>query len=120
MIDAEQSWVQFAADNKIKGGVKLVRGTYLEEEIINRERAIGSVFSKKEEKDYNYNFAVKYIDENTFDIESNASGHCGKCKIKLISGEVHLDHSGGISREDISSGYILACCSFPKGNIEIS
>ena len=48
-----------------------------------------------------------------------ASGHCGRCKIKLISGEVKLDHSGGISREDIGKGFILACCSFPKGNIEI-
>ncbi|MBD2797899.1 2Fe-2S iron-sulfur cluster binding domain-containing protein [Xenorhabdus sp. 18] len=78
------------------------------------------------------------IGENTFDIESSetilqcayrnninlkyhcASGHCGKCKVKIISGEVHLDHSGGISREDIALGYTLACCSFPKENIEIS
>ncbi|PHM48853.1 proline dehydrogenase family protein [Xenorhabdus miraniensis] len=53
-----------AVGNKIKVGVKLVRGAYLEEEIINHERAIGSVFSKKEETDYNYNVAVKYIAEN--------------------------------------------------------
>ncbi|MDR0217728.1 MAG: 2Fe-2S iron-sulfur cluster binding domain-containing protein [Enterobacteriaceae bacterium] len=48
-----------------------------------------------------------------------ASGHCGKCKIKLKVGEVDLRHSGGISREDISLGYILACCSYPKSDIEI-
>ncbi|MDX8001087.1 antibiotic biosynthesis protein CarD [Xenorhabdus sp. Reich] len=53
-----------AIDNKIKVGVKLVRGAYLEEETINHERSIGSFFSKKEETDYNYNVAVKYISEN--------------------------------------------------------
>ncbi|MBH2547974.1 2Fe-2S iron-sulfur cluster binding domain-containing protein [Serratia marcescens] len=48
-----------------------------------------------------------------------AAGHCGRCKVKLISGDVKLDHSGGISRENIAKGFILACCSFPKGDIEI-
>lgn len=48
-----------------------------------------------------------------------AAGHCGRCKVRLISGEVQLEHSGGISREDIFKGFILACCSFPKGDIEI-
>lgn len=48
-----------------------------------------------------------------------AAGHCGKCKVKLISGEVILDHSGGISRDNIEKGFILACCSIPKGDIEI-
>ncbi|CAI1791936.1 2Fe-2S iron-sulfur cluster-binding protein [Serratia plymuthica] len=77
------------------------------------------------------------IGDNKFDIMSNetilecayrngieikyhcASGHCGKCKVKLISGEVTLDHSGGISRDNIEKGFILACCSIPKGDIEI-
>ncbi|NDK97596.1 carbapenem biosynthesis protein CpmE [Photorhabdus bodei] len=77
------------------------------------------------------------IGNDSFDISSNetilkcaynngvklkyhcASGYCGKCKVKLISGEVNLDHSGGISRDKISSGYILTCCSYPKSNIEI-
>ncbi|MEY0598266.1 2Fe-2S iron-sulfur cluster binding domain-containing protein [Providencia rettgeri] len=48
-----------------------------------------------------------------------AAGHCGKCKVKLISGEVKLDHSGGISKEDIANGFILTCCSFAKGDIQI-
>lgn len=48
-----------------------------------------------------------------------ASGYCGKCKVKLISGEVKLNHSGGISRDEIATGFILTCCSFPKGNVEI-
>ncbi|KAB7894853.1 2Fe-2S iron-sulfur cluster binding domain-containing protein [Rouxiella sp. S1S-2] len=48
-----------------------------------------------------------------------ASGHCGKCKIKLISGNVILRHSGGISKEDIDLGYILTCCSTPISHVEI-
>ncbi|WP_245737352.1 2Fe-2S iron-sulfur cluster-binding protein [Xenorhabdus japonica] len=48
-----------------------------------------------------------------------ASGYCGKCRVKLVSGKVNLEHSGGISREKISEGYILTCCSYPISNIEI-
>ncbi|MBD2797900.1 proline dehydrogenase family protein [Xenorhabdus sp. 18] len=53
-----------AIDNKIKVGVKLVRGAYLEEETKNPERSIGTFFSKKEVTDDNYNAAVRYIAEN--------------------------------------------------------
>ncbi|AKH63551.1 MULTISPECIES: carbapenem biosynthesis protein CpmE [Photorhabdus] len=77
------------------------------------------------------------IDDDTFNISSDetilkcaykngvklkyhcASGYCGKCKVKLISGEVNLEHAGGISRDKISDGYILTCCSYPMSNIEI-
>lgn len=40
-------------------------------------------------------------------------GVCGTCKIRKLSGNVHMVHSGGISDEDIEAGYILACCSRP-------
>ena len=46
-------------------------------------------------------------------------GLCGTCKVKKISGEVHMVHNGGISEEDIEEGYILACCSNPMGRVEI-
>lgn len=46
-------------------------------------------------------------------------GLCGTCKIKKVSGEVHMVHNGGISDEDIADGYILACCSHPMGRIEV-
>lgn len=46
-------------------------------------------------------------------------GLCGTCKIRKISGEVHMVHNGGISDEDIEDGYILACCSHPMGAIEV-
>ncbi|VDS08146.1 3-ketosteroid-9-alpha-hydroxylase reductase subunit [Paracoccus haematequi] len=46
-------------------------------------------------------------------------GLCGTCKIRKISGEVHMVHNGGISDEDIEEGYILACCSHPLGPIAV-
>jgi ferredoxin-NADP reductase len=47
-------------------------------------------------------------------------GVCGTCKIRKLSGEVHMVHSGGISEEDIEEGYILACCSHPMGRVEVA
>ncbi len=46
-------------------------------------------------------------------------GICGSCKIRKLSGEVHMVHNGGITPEDIEAGYILACCSQPLGKISI-
>ncbi|WP_295046413.1 hybrid-cluster NAD(P)-dependent oxidoreductase [uncultured Paracoccus sp.] len=46
-------------------------------------------------------------------------GLCGTCKIKKVSGEVHMVHNGGISDDDIADGYILACCSHPLGPIAV-
>ena len=46
-------------------------------------------------------------------------GLCGTCKVKKLSGEVHMVHNGGISDEDIADGYILACCSKPKGEVAV-
>ncbi|ELQ9311975.1 2Fe-2S iron-sulfur cluster binding domain-containing protein [Serratia marcescens] len=48
-----------------------------------------------------------------------ASGSCGVCKVRLTSGRVSMDHSGGISRHDIVDGYILPCCAVPCSNLEI-
>ncbi len=47
-------------------------------------------------------------------------GLCGTCKVKKLSGEVHMVHNGGISDEDIEGGYILACCSHPMGKISVA
>ncbi|KUP91913.1 hybrid-cluster NAD(P)-dependent oxidoreductase [Tritonibacter horizontis] len=46
-------------------------------------------------------------------------GVCGTCKIKKLSGEVHMVHNGGISEDDIEAGYILACCSNPIGKVSV-
>ncbi|MGB0904163.1 MAG: flavin reductase family protein, partial [Mangrovicoccus sp.] len=46
-------------------------------------------------------------------------GVCGTCKIKKISGDVHMVHNGGITEDEIEEGYILACCSQPMGNVTL-
>jgi ferredoxin-NADP reductase len=40
-------------------------------------------------------------------------GLCGTCIIMKTSGEVAMQHQGGITDDDIAAGYILACCSRP-------
>lgn len=41
------------------------------------------------------------------------AGMCGTCKVKKTAGDVTMAHNGGITDEEIASGYILACCSHP-------
>ena len=46
-------------------------------------------------------------------------GICGTCKVLKLGGEVEMDHNGGITDEDVAEGYILSCCSVPKGDVRI-
>ncbi|MGX1101035.1 2Fe-2S iron-sulfur cluster-binding protein [Amorphus sp. MBR-141] len=46
-------------------------------------------------------------------------GVCGTCKVKKLSGQVHMVHNGGITDEDVAAGYVLACCSNPIGRVTI-
>ncbi|MFD2173551.1 MULTISPECIES: hybrid-cluster NAD(P)-dependent oxidoreductase [Rhodobacter] len=46
-------------------------------------------------------------------------GLCGTCKVKKTEGEVQMVHNGGISDDEIAAGYILACCSRPRGAVAV-
>ncbi|MET3792291.1 ferredoxin-NADP reductase [Aquamicrobium terrae] len=46
-------------------------------------------------------------------------GLCGTCKVKKLSGEVEMNHNGGILDDEIADGFILACCSKPLCDLEI-
>lgn len=46
-------------------------------------------------------------------------GVCGTCRVKKLSGEVQMVHNGGITEQDIKDGFILACCSQPRGRVSI-
>jgi len=46
-------------------------------------------------------------------------GVCGTCKVKKVSGEVHMVHNGGISDKEVEEGYVLACCSKPIGDVDL-
>lgn len=47
------------------------------------------------------------------------SGLCGTCKTRKLSGEVEMNHNGGILDEEIAGGFILACCSRPLTPMEV-
>ncbi|MER9546981.1 2Fe-2S iron-sulfur cluster-binding protein [Mesorhizobium sp. M0437] len=44
-------------------------------------------------------------------------GVCGTCRIAKLSGEVVMDDLGGLTLDDKSAGYVLACCSRPQGDV---
>ena len=46
-------------------------------------------------------------------------GLCGTCKSKLVTGEVTMNHAGGIRQREIDQGQILLCCSTPRGDLVI-
>ena len=46
-------------------------------------------------------------------------GACGTCKTRLISGQVDMDHTGGIRPREIAQGQILLCCSTPTTDLVV-
>ncbi|MDN2664023.1 MOSC domain-containing protein [Psychromonas sp. 14N.309.X.WAT.B.A12] len=46
-------------------------------------------------------------------------GKCGRCKTKLLSGEVKVLNNQGMFKEEIEDGYVLACSCIPKTDISI-
>lgn len=49
-----------------------------------------------------------------------ASGMCGTCRVKHVSGEITMQHAGGLSTAEEAAGWILACSSRPNGDVEIT
>jgi len=48
------------------------------------------------------------------------AGMCGRCKVKLESGEVEQLASDGLTSDEKQQGYILACSCVPKTDLVIS
>ncbi|GAC49256.1 hybrid-cluster NAD(P)-dependent oxidoreductase [Gordonia aichiensis] len=46
-------------------------------------------------------------------------GLCGSCKVTKTSGDVVMNHQGGIHRREIEQGKILLCCSEPLSPVVI-
>ncbi|MFT2109935.1 FAD-binding oxidoreductase [Marinomonas sp. 2405UD68-3] len=44
-------------------------------------------------------------------------GICGTCKVLVKSGETQMEHNGGITDEDVESGYVLSCCTVPLSDV---
>lgn len=49
----------------------------------------------------------------------NGSKSCGKCKVKLLSGEVNQEVSTHLTDEDKENGYVLSCCSTIMSDLEV-
>lgn len=50
---------------------------------------------------------------------SCSQGMCGTCKTVLLSGDVDMQHNGGIRPREIAAGKVLICCSKPLGNVAL-
>jgi len=50
---------------------------------------------------------------------SCGEGVCGTCKLTKLSGEVDMEHGGGIRPREIRENKILACCSTPLGDVVV-
>lgn len=50
---------------------------------------------------------------------SCTEGVCGTCKTTLLSGEVDMQHQGGIRPREVDQGKFLPCCSTPQGDLQI-
>lgn len=50
---------------------------------------------------------------------SCSQGMCGTCKISKLSGEVEMNHNGGIRPREVAAGKILACCSKPLTDLSL-
>lgn len=48
---------------------------------------------------------------------SCSTGLCGTCKTRKVSGEVLMQHKGGIRPREIEQGWILPCCSTPLSDV---
>ncbi|GAB90912.1 hybrid-cluster NAD(P)-dependent oxidoreductase [Gordonia rhizosphera] len=46
-------------------------------------------------------------------------GLCGSCKVRKVSGDVVMNHQGGIRPREIAQGKILLCCSEPLSPVVI-
>jgi ferredoxin-NADP reductase len=46
-------------------------------------------------------------------------GVCGTCKSTLVSGNVLMDHQGGLRRREIDQNKILLCCSTPTTDLVV-
>ena len=50
---------------------------------------------------------------------SCSQGMCGTCKLPKLSGEVEMNHNGGIRPREVAAGKILACCSKPLSDLSL-
>ena len=53
------------------------------------------------------------------DAPCSGNGSCGKCRVKILSGEVDGLQTGHISDEEFAEGWRLSCCTKPLSDLEV-
>ena len=53
------------------------------------------------------------------DAPCSGNGTCGKCRIRLVSGELESEHTRHISDEEYGQGWRLACASVPVTDVVV-
>ncbi len=53
------------------------------------------------------------------DAPCSGNGSCGKCRVKLVEGEVESRMTRHISEEEYKEGWRLSCCSAVSGNVTV-
>ena len=53
------------------------------------------------------------------DAPCSGNGSCGKCRVKVVSGQVKSEKSIHISDDEYSRGIRLACCTYADGDIVV-
>jgi len=46
-------------------------------------------------------------------------GICGKCRLRIVEGKTRTESRGNLDPKDVTRGIVLACQTFPGGNISI-
>jgi uncharacterized 2Fe-2S/4Fe-4S cluster protein (DUF4445 family) len=46
-------------------------------------------------------------------------GVCGKCRVRILEGSSRIESTGKLRKKDIEENFVLACKTFPEGNILI-
>jgi ferredoxin-NADP reductase len=50
---------------------------------------------------------------------SCSSGVCGTCRTRKVTGDVEMNHGGGLRPREVAQGWILPCCSKPLSDMEL-
>ena len=53
------------------------------------------------------------------DAPCSGNGSCGKCRVKLVSGEVEGLQTSHISNEEYADGWRLSCCTYARSDVTV-
>ncbi|ODS23988.1 hypothetical protein AB835_06165 [Candidatus Endobugula sertula] len=94
---------------------------------VNPESKKSIVISNRNQKAYFHDHQsalslLEILEDNGINVKSNCrSGFCGHCKVKLNKGRATTSgDSCGLTDAEKNQGYILACCTKPVADVDIS